>query len=71
MPLRDVKPGSIIKGETVFEADRNYNIDNMEGLAVHRAANGDTVLTILSDDNFNPLQRALLMQFTLQPAKTN
>ena len=66
-----MKPGSVIKGETLFEADRNYNIDNMEGLAVHRAANGDTVLTLLSDDNFNPLQRTLLMQFTLQPAKTN
>jgi hypothetical protein len=40
-------------------------IDNMEGLAVHRAKNGDVVLTLISDDNFNPLQRALLLQFTL------
>ncbi len=64
-PLKDVKPGALIKGEVLFEADRNYLIDNMEGLAVHTAANGDTVLTILSDDNFNPLQRILLLQFTL------
>jgi hypothetical protein len=65
VPLKDVKPGALIKGEVLFEADRNYMIDNMEGLAVHTAANGDTVLTILSDDNFNPLQRILLLQFTL------
>jgi hypothetical protein len=65
VPLKQVKPGALIHGETLFEADRSYNIDNMEGLAVHTAANGDTVLTLLSDDNFNPLQRTLLMQFTL------
>lgn len=64
-PLKDVRPGAVIKGEVLFEADRNYMIDNMEGLAVHTAANGDTVLTLLSDDNFNPLQRILLLQFTL------
>jgi hypothetical protein len=66
VPLKEVKPGAVIRGETLFEADRNYMIDNMEGLAVHRAANGDIVLTLLSDDNFNPLQRALLLQFTLK-----
>lgn len=65
VPLKQVKPGTVIKGETLFEADRNYMIDNMEGLAVHRAPNGDVVLTLISDDNFNPLQRALLLQFTL------
>lgn len=64
-PLREVKPGALIRGEVLFTADRNYMIDNMEGLAVHRAANGDTVLTLISDDNFNPLQRTLLLQFTL------
>jgi hypothetical protein len=65
VPLKQVKPGAVIRGETLFEADRNYMIDNMEGLAVHRAENGDVVLTLISDDNFNPLQRALLLQFTL------
>ena len=37
----------------------------MEGLAVHRDADGETVLTLISDDNFSPLQRTLLLQFTL------
>jgi hypothetical protein len=36
----------------------------MEGLAVHQSG-GDTVLTLVSDDNFSPLQRTLLLQFTL------
>jgi len=63
-----LKPGALLDGEVLLEADMSDEIDNMEGLAVHTAANGDTVLTIISDDNFNRiLQRTLLLQFTLPP----
>jgi hypothetical protein len=31
---------------------------------VHRAGDGATVLTLISDDNFSPLQRTVLLQFT-------
>jgi len=65
VPLTQIKPGAVIEGSVVFEADRNYNLDNMEALSVHRGPAGETVLTLLSDDNFNPLQRTLLLQFTL------
>ena len=37
----------------------------MEGLSVHRAPDGALVLTLISDDNFSPLQRTVLLQFTL------
>ena len=37
----------------------------MEGISVHRSTSGDTVLTLVSDDNFSILQRTLLLQFTL------
>jgi hypothetical protein len=37
----------------------------MEGLSVHRAAGGEIVLTLVSDDNFSVVQRTLLLQFTL------
>jgi hypothetical protein len=64
----DVKPGALLDGEVLITADMSDEIDNMEGLAVHTAPNGDTVLTILSDDNFNrAIQRTLLLQFTLPP----
>jgi hypothetical protein len=42
-----------------------YQIDNMEGISVHRSAAGELVLTLVSDDNFSPLQRNILLQFTL------
>jgi len=55
----------VVNGPVLFEADLRQSIDNMEGLSVHRGADGETVLTMISDDNFSPLQRTLLLQFTL------
>ena len=60
-----IKPGALVDGPVLFEADLGYEIDNMEGLSVHRGAGGETVLTLISDDNFSVLQRTLLLQFTL------
>lgn len=64
----DVAPGAVLSGEVLIQADMRFEIDNMEGLAVHTGPAGETVLTILSDDNYNPLlQRTILHQFTLHP----
>jgi hypothetical protein len=65
LKLADVRPGALVDGPALFEADLGYAIDNMEGLSVHRSASGETVLTMISDDNFSALQRTLLLQFTL------
>ncbi|WP_182915438.1 esterase-like activity of phytase family protein [Rhodopseudomonas palustris] len=63
--LASLAPGAIVDGPALFTADLGHDIDNMEGIDVHRDAAGDTVLTLLSDDNFSMLQRTLLLQFTL------
>jgi hypothetical protein len=61
-----LRPGARLTGHTVMQADSGYEIDNMEGLAVHRGARGETVLSLLSDNNFRTiLQRTVLLQFTL------
>jgi hypothetical protein len=65
VPLDAIKPGALVDGPELIFADMGYEIDNMEGLTVHRAADGATVLTLISDDNFSPLQRTVLLQFTL------
>jgi hypothetical protein len=62
--LSDVKPGATVDGPALVEADMGHQIDNMEGLSVHRAG-GALVLTLISDDNFSFIQRTLLLQFTL------
>jgi hypothetical protein len=62
--LAQIKPGALVDGPEIFSANMVHQVDNMEGLAVHRSG-ADTVLTLVSDDNFSPIQRTLLLQFTL------
>jgi hypothetical protein len=64
IPFRAIRPGAVLDGPAVFEADLGQQIDNLEGLSVHRAG-ADIVLTVISDNNFSTLQRTLLLQFTL------
>jgi hypothetical protein len=42
---------------------RGFLTSTAAGLSV--TPEGDTVLTLISDDNFSPIQRTLLLQFTL------
>lgn len=65
LPMGSIKPGAVVDGPPLIEADLAHQIDNMEGMAVHRTERGETVLTLVSDDNFSPIQRNLLIQFTL------
>jgi hypothetical protein len=65
VPLSRVAPRAVLDGAEIIFADMGYQIDNFEGMAVHRAADGALVLTLISDDNFSPLQRTLLLQFTM------
>lgn len=66
--LAAITPGALVDGPVIFEVDLGYEIDNMEGIANHVAPNGDTVITMVSDDNFSLIQRTLLLQFTLVDA---
>jgi hypothetical protein len=63
--LASLKPGAVVDGAQLLYADLGFQIDNMEGIAVHRSVSGETILTLVSDDNFSPLQRTLLLQFAL------
>jgi hypothetical protein len=63
--LAAVAPGALVDGPGIFEADLGYEIDNMEGIDAFVTPEGDTVLTLISDDNFSMIQRTLLLQFTL------
>lgn len=60
-----------LDGETLLSADfLLYNADNMEALAIHTDADGNAILTILSDDNHQPWQKTLLLQFRLNRTYT-
>ncbi|MGA0563900.1 esterase-like activity of phytase family protein [Ancylobacter sp. VNQ12] len=64
-PLSEIAPGARIRGEVLAEANRSAAIDNMEAIALHRNAAGELIITLLSDDNFSPLQRSLLLRFAV------
>jgi hypothetical protein len=65
IPLASIRPGAVVDGPILIYADLGNEIDNMEGLSVHRTARGETVLTLVSDDNFSPVQRTVLLQFSV------
>ncbi len=63
--LKSLAPGALIDGPVIFEADLGDEVDNMEGIDTFVTSDGDTVVTMVSDDNFSLIQRTLLLQFTL------
>jgi hypothetical protein len=65
VPLASITAAAVVDGRSVIEADLGYQIDNMEGIAVHRTAGGETIVTLVSDDNFSIIQRNLLLQFAV------
>lgn len=71
LPADAIKPGATATGDVLLEADTSQEIDNLEGLAVSETEAGETILTLISDDNFNRfLQRTVLLQFALTETKT-
>ena len=48
---------------TLAAFEQASGIDNMEGIAVERGPDGAAWLWLLSDDNFNAVQRTLLLRF--------
>jgi hypothetical protein len=66
IPGRSIRPGALLEGEILIAADLSHQIDNMEGMAVHRSPRGRTIITLISDNNFSLLQRTLLLRFALE-----
>ena len=52
IPIAEIRPARWSTEPALFEADLGQQVDNMEGISVHRAG-GETVLTLISDNNFS------------------
>ena len=65
LQLSQLVSDALVDGAVLMEADLGQQIDNMEGIALHRNARGETIVTIISDNNFALVQRTLLLQFAL------
>ncbi len=70
MQIRRIKaealiPDAVLDGELLINLTARYGIDNFEGLAVRTNPRSEIVLYLMSDDNFSPLQKNLLLMFRL------
>ncbi len=65
VPGGRIQPGAMLDGPVIAHFRRPFIVDNFEGLAVRTGPDGATRVYIVSDDNFQPLQRTLLLMFAL------
>lgn len=57
--------GAPLAGYTLAVLRRPLSVDNFEAIAIHPAPDGGRYIYLLSDNNQNPEQRTLLLQFRL------
>ena len=72
IPLSLLEPGSDkpLRPTESFALPRAFPIDNFEAVVARNIAPGKLELLLLSDDNFTPLQRTLLLQIELDVQDT-
>jgi hypothetical protein len=64
-PASALRPDAVIEAEELARLASPYAVDNLEGVAATTGEHGETLLWMIADDNFNPLQRNLLLLFEL------
>jgi hypothetical protein len=69
IPATSIKPGAVLDGPVIAALDPTYTIDNMEGVAARKGRHGETLIYVISDDNYNRLERTVLLVFALKPDK--
>jgi hypothetical protein len=62
----DIRPRATLQGEELALWGLPFTVDNFEALATRRGPDGETLIYLLSDDNFHFLQRTLLLMFALE-----
>jgi hypothetical protein len=62
----DPVEGAVLTGETLIETRPGVR-DNLEGISVWVNDAGETILTMISDDNFFPIQRTEIVEYRLLP----
>jgi hypothetical protein len=63
-PFEAIVEAAVLDCDPMARLAPPLTIDNMEALAIDEE-DGRTILWMASDDNFNPLQRTLLLKFAL------
>ncbi|MFN0042206.1 MAG: esterase-like activity of phytase family protein [Alphaproteobacteria bacterium] len=64
IPKAEIAPGATLRGEALAELEAPMMVDNFEGLAVRRGER-ETLVYLISDDNFLSVQSTILMLFAI------
>jgi hypothetical protein len=62
---QQVRTGAVIEGEELARLESPLLNDNFEGIATRPGPAGETLVYLISDDNFSSLQRTYLLLFAL------
>ena len=62
----EIGVGAPLAPRRIAELTLPLTVDNMEGIAARRGPAGETLVYLISDDNFHALQRTLLLMFALE-----
>jgi hypothetical protein len=66
LPRATIAPHRVLKGQAVARIAKPLTVDNFEGIAARRGPSRETLVYLMSDDNFSDMQRTLLLMFTLE-----
>lgn len=61
----ELAAGAALEGRTLAELRPPLTVDNFEGIAARRGEGGESLVYLVSDDNFSDKQRTLLLMFAL------
>jgi len=67
IPAATIAPGAHLSGQELAVIRSPLPVDNFEGVAARAAPDRSVLIYILSDDNFNAMERTLLLQFRWRP----
>jgi hypothetical protein len=62
----EVRAGGTVRAKELAWLAPPYAADNLEGVFARQGARGETLLWLISDDNFNRVQRNILLMFELE-----
>lgn len=62
---QQLRAGAVVEGEELARLESPLVNDNFEGIATRPGPAGETLVYLLSDNNFSSLQRTYLLQFVL------
>jgi hypothetical protein len=66
VPLADIRAGATLEGEEIAVIDPPLTTENFEGVAARRGRGNETLVYLISDNNFLFVQRTLLLMFALR-----